>query len=200
MATVARRTGIGAAGAAARAERVTAGVRFDWAMAAVCAWPLIGGYADAWAHNHLALDTFFTPWHAVLYSGFLAVALTMGGLILWNRARGYEWRAALPAGYGLTALGVALVFVGGPGDLLWHLAFGIERHLDAAVSPTHLLLGLAIGLIVSGPLRAAWHRRATPAGWAAWGPALVSLACTLSAFTLITQYAHPFVWKVSSMM
>jgi hypothetical protein len=32
-------------------------------------------FLDAWAHNNLAqLETFFTPWHAVLYSGFVALA------------------------------------------------------------------------------------------------------------------------------
>jgi len=34
---------------------------------------LLGGlYLDGWAHVHLrGLESFFTPWHGVLYTGFL---------------------------------------------------------------------------------------------------------------------------------
>ncbi|MGZ3602692.1 MAG: hypothetical protein ACXVDF_22480, partial [Ktedonobacterales bacterium] len=55
-----------------RAARPLGGVGFDWVMAAIFSWPLIGAYSDAWAHNHLPIDNFFTPWHGILYSGFLA--------------------------------------------------------------------------------------------------------------------------------
>ncbi|GAC1452915.1 MAG: hypothetical protein PVSMB4_13540 [Ktedonobacterales bacterium] len=177
------------------------GLRFDWVMAVVCSWPLLGAYLDAWAHNHIRLETFFTPWHAVLYSGFLAVAVTLAGVLLINHARGARWRNALPAGYELSLLGVLILGVGGAGDLLWHLAFGIEQNIDAALSPTHLLLALGIGLVVSGPLRAAWRRDTEPPGrgWRALLPMVVSLTLTLSLITLITQYAHPVVvpWAAS---
>lgn len=175
--------------------RPLGGVGFDWVMAAIFSWPLIGAYSDAWAHNHIQLDDFFTPWHGILYSGFLAVAITMFVVPVINRRRGVSWRQALPVGYGLSFVGVLVIFVGGPGDLLWHTAFGIEKKLDAAFSPTHLLIAVAIGLIVSGPLRAAWHRnngRAPSLG--ALLPAVISLAFLLSTVTLITQFAHPFFY------
>lgn len=179
---------------AARPRRPAGGSRFDWLMVALCAWPLGGAYLDAWAHNHIRLETFFTPWHAVLYSGFLAYTVGLLAVLVTNRRRGYAWRRALPQGYGLSLLGIGLLAVGGPGDMLWHLAFGIELRLDAALSPTHLLLAGAIGLIVSGPLRAAWHQRTgTFGGWMDQLPLLLSLTFTLSLFTLITQFAHPFV-------
>jgi hypothetical protein len=171
------------------------GLPFDRVMAVVCSWPLLGAYLDAWAHNHMRLETFFTPWHAVLYSGFLAVAVTLAGVLFVNHARGARWRDALPAGYELSLLGVLILGVGGAGDLLWHLAFGIEQNIDAALSPTHLLLALGIGLVVSGPLRAAWRRDTVPVSqdWRALLPMVVSLTLTLSLITLITQYAHPAV-------
>ena len=40
-------------------------------------WWLLGGiFLDGWAHNQLgdSLESFFTPWHAVFYSGFAAVS------------------------------------------------------------------------------------------------------------------------------
>lgn len=170
--------------------------RLDVVMLIFCSWPLFGGYLDAWAHHHVPnLETFFTPWHGVLYSGFLAAALAHAVLLLSGRRAGYDWRHALPSGYGLSALGVLAVFIGGPGDLLWHTLFGIEQDFNAAVSPTHMLLALAIGLVVSGPLRSMW-RKPAPARWITWLPALLALTATLSAITLVTQYAHPFdiVW------
>ncbi len=182
----------------AREERVArplGGVGFDWVMTLIFSWPLIGAYSDAWAHNHLPLDNFFTPWHGILYSGFLAAAIAMFVVPLINKRRGMSWRQALPVGYGLSFIGVLVVFIGGPGDLLWHTVFGIELDLDAAFSPTHLLLALAIGLIVSGPLRAAWHRDTGRApSFGSLLPGLISLALTLSTITLITQFAHPFFY------
>ena len=45
-------------------------VRFDWIMILVIIWGIGGLFLDGWAHTNLPrLETFFTPWHAVLYSG-----------------------------------------------------------------------------------------------------------------------------------
>jgi len=182
-------------GWSAPSARITGGLRFDWIMALLCAWPLIGGYADAWAHNHLPLDNFFTPWHGLLYSGVAVSLGTLGGVALWNRCCGAQWRQLLPVGYGLSALGMAIIVLGGPADLLWHTVFGIEKNFDAVFSPTHVVLAFGIGLLVSGPLRAGWKRADDPAAprWLAQGPAILSLALTVSLVTLITQIAHPLV-------
>ena len=46
---------------------------FDWVMAVLSAWLLGGAFVDGWAHTHGKVDTtFFTPWHAAFYTGFLA--------------------------------------------------------------------------------------------------------------------------------
>jgi hypothetical protein len=72
-----------------------------------CIWLLVGGYLDAWAHNNIPrLETFFTPWHGVLYSGFLVVAITLLGTIFTNHTRGYSWRQAVPSGYELSFFAV----------------------------------------------------------------------------------------------
>ncbi|HEX8036047.1 MAG TPA: hypothetical protein VF510_19475 [Ktedonobacterales bacterium] len=183
-----------------RAARPLGGVGFDWVMALIFSWPLIGAYSDAWAHNHLPIDDFFTPWHGILYSGFLAAAITMFVVPVINMRRGLSWRQALPEGYGLSFVGVLVIFVGGPGDLLWHTVFGFEKDMDAAFSPTHLLIALAIGLVVSGPLRAAWHRdNGRAPGFSTLLPGLISLAFLLSTITLITQFSHPFFYTWAAM-
>jgi hypothetical protein len=182
-------------GGQTRRGLITGGLRFDWIMALLFTWPIMGGYADAWAHNHLPLDNFFTPWHGILYSGIAVSLFTVIGVALWNRSHGAAWRQALPTGYGLSALGLLIIAVGGPGDLAWHTLFGIEKNFDAIFSPTHVILALGIGLLVSGPLRAGWHRGDDPAlpRWLGQGPAIVSLALSISLVTLITQFAHPLV-------
>src|SRR5262245_53571828 len=60
-------------------------LRFDWIMVAVSVWWLGGLFIDGWAHSNIPqLETFFTPWHAVFYSGYLAVAFTLLAQILLN--------------------------------------------------------------------------------------------------------------------
>ena len=179
-------------------QQVAGGVRFDWLMLLSCAWLLGGGYLDAWAHNHIRLETFFTPWHAVLYSGLLVVLILHVGAWVRNHLRGYAWRYAIPAGYELSLLGIVGFALGGVGDLIWHSLFGIELNIDGALSPTHLILATCIGLIVAGPFRAAWKRTdISPSDrprFVSLLPMILSLALTYSSVTLIGQIAHPFVF------
>jgi len=172
-----------------------ASTRFDWAMA-VLSTVLVGGfYLDLWAHAHGRTDnTFFTPWHAVLYSMLAAVGIFLS-ITAWRAwHRGAPWWRSLPAGYGLSLVGVVLFALGGVADLVWHLLFGVEFSVDALLSPTHLVLACAGILIVTGPLRAAWRdpARGTHA-WLARIPAVLSLALALSIFTGFTQFVHPLV-------
>ena len=115
--------------------------RFDWIVTALALWFTAGLFLDGWAHTHGQADTtFFTPWHAVLYSGQLAVTAFLFIAFIRNVARGNTWRESLPAGYGLSLIGGILFFIGGLGDLIWHTLFGIEHNVEALFSPTHLLL------------------------------------------------------------
>src|SRR5438034_11166723 len=139
-----------------RPARGHASTRFDWAMA-ILSTVLVGGfYLDLWAHAHGRTDnTFFTPWHAVLYSMLAAVGIFLS-IAAWRRwHRGAPWWESLPAGYGLSLVGVALFALGGVADLVWHVLFGVEVSVDALLSPTHLALACPGVLIVAGCLRSA---------------------------------------------
>ena len=178
------------------ATRAAAGsTRFDWTMAGLST-ALVGGfYLDLWAHAHGRTDnTFFTPWHAVLYSMLVVVGVFLS-IAAWRSWKGgARWYRSLPPGYGLSLLGVAIFAVGGVADLIWHVLFGVEFSIDALLSPTHLVLALAGALIVTGPLRAAWHRRPRNSlGLLAQAPAVLSLALLLSLLTAMTQFIHPLV-------
>ena len=175
---------------------------FDSLMIVFSCWFMGGLFLDGWAHTHIPrLETFFTPWHAVLYSGYLSVALFLVISLYRNHARGYAWSRALPSGYELSLLGAGIFAVSGVADMIWHILFGIEQNVEALLSPTHL--GLATGLILcmSGPLRAAWRRpESATRGWKALLPALFSVAFILSVFTFFTEYAHPFVRLTASIV
>jgi hypothetical protein len=188
----------GRAGATQELSRVSGGVGFNWLMAVLSAVFVGGIFLDGWAHTHGRVDqSFFTPWHAVFYAGYAAVASALVTSLLRSHARGYPWERALPPGYGLSLLGALIFAVGGAGDLIWHTLFGIEAGVEALLSPTHLALALGLGLIASGPVRAAWQRPELVSGWAAQGPMLLALTVTLSILTFFTEYAHPLVYPAA---
>ncbi len=150
-------------------------------------WLMVGLFVDGWAHSTRAeLETFFTPWHALFYSGFAATAAWMGWIVHSRQERGARGRAAVPLGYGIGLLGVGVFAVGGGMDLVWHTLLGIEQDIEALFSPPHLLLFIGIVAILSSPLRAAWLD--DPLGdaprYRAFLPALLSatLSATLVAF------------------
>lgn len=173
-------------------------LRLDWLMALGSAWLIGGLFLDGWAHNHGRVDdSFFTPWHAVLYSGFLAIALLLGATQLANMLRGHGWMMAMPAGYELALLGAALFAFGGVGDMIWHILFGIEQNIEALLSPTHLLLAIGATLMLTAPLRAAWRR---PGGdLPRLLPMLLSLALVLAVLMFFTQYVNPLVYTYADM-
>jgi hypothetical protein len=168
------------------AEATAAAGRADWALVGFCCWVVGGGYLDAWAHNHLSgLESFWTPWHAVLYSGMLATTAYLLLLRRSRRARGMAWDRA--SGYGLSLAGCGLFAAAGVFDGVWHSILGIETGIYGLISPPHVLLALSTGLIVSGPLRLALGAGRRPASW----PAVISAALVLSVLTYLTQFDHP---------
>jgi hypothetical protein len=119
-----------------------------WGVGLASAWFVTGLYLDGYAHTHELPDTFFTPWHGVIYSGYLVAALFLVGTFLLRRFR------SMPTGYGLSLIGAGVFFIGGVADLIWHTFLGIEANLAAEYSPPHLVLATAGLLIATGPLAA----------------------------------------------
>ncbi|MBI5667598.1 MAG: hypothetical protein HZC41_06285 [Chloroflexi bacterium] len=180
--------------AARRAGNPASSLRFDWVYAALSAWVVGGLYLDGWAHSHGRVDdTFFTPWHAVLYSGVLAISVFLFVNQWRGLGQGYALWRALPVGYTVSLLGAGLFIVGGGIDFVWHELFGFEANLEALLSPAHLLLATSGILMITGPLRSGYYRlRAGQAyGWRELGPVLVSLLAVLSILTFFTDFAHP---------
>lgn len=146
-------------------------------------WLIVGLFSDGWAHHNVpGLESFFTPWHAALYSGFVATALWFVWL---GREGGRRWYRALPHGYESGAAGIAVFGVGGLTDMAWHLTFGVESGLDALLSPTHLLLFSGGALILSSPIRSRWSARDTTS------------VIAMTALTLLTALVAFFLLYVN---
>jgi len=177
--------------------RPVASDRANLVTALLGTWFTVGLFLDAWAHNNVPrLETFFTPWHGVLYSGFVA----SGAWIAWTvrdglRAGRFDVRA-VPLGYASSAVAVVGFAIAGGADLAWHTAFGIEQNIDILFSPTHIALIAAMLVIVTTPVRAMWADRSLAAapGLRRLLPALLSACLATTLVLLFLQYANALVF------
>ena len=121
-------------------------------------WMTVGLFLDGYFHQNLdsEAESFLTPWHGVFYAGFAASAWWLVAMSRRRAPGGVDWSLRfLPLGYAGARLGIVLFAAGGAGDAVWHTAFGVERGVDALLSPTHLVLFAGLVLILTAPLRAA---------------------------------------------
>lgn len=152
---------------------------------------LVGGFfIDLWAHSHGRVDdTFFTPWHGLLYASAGLFGGVLLGVALKARRNGASPRDSLPPGYGLSLIGSALFLAAGLTDLVWHELFGIEDDVDALLSPTHLALATSGIMMVFGPVRSAWAK-GPPTSFPGWLPWVAGLTMGLAILGAFTEYAH----------
>ncbi|GAB3858350.1 hypothetical protein ACFPIJ_19180 [Dactylosporangium cerinum] len=180
-------------------DRPVSTPRRDLAVALATLWLTGGLYLDGWAHSHVPeLETFFTPWHGVLYSGYAALAVALVPASLWRGRPAGPVRDWVPAGYGPGLLGAVLFAVGGAVDMAWHTLLGIEVDLEALLSPPHLLLLTAGMLMITTPVRAAAARHATAAGPARPSvlgdlPVLLSMLSAVGIAAFFLDYLSPFI-------
>ena len=162
---------------------------YDLVTMILALWMVGGVFVDGWAHIILpsTKETFFTPWHGVLYSGFVAVAAWMTAPLL--RSRPSNLAAAVRPGYGLAFVGLFIFGAGGIGDGIWHEIFGIEVGVDALLSPTHLMLLTGGILVLTSPLRAAWGEPETSPGLVSFLPVLLSVTLTAALLSFFFAYA-----------
>jgi hypothetical protein len=186
-----------ATGAPATTTRPATIWREDLITVGLSAWLMIGLFVDGWAHNERGgLETFFTPWHALFYSGFTATGLWILRLVTMRIRDGRTWRDAVPAGYGLGLAGLGVFAVGGGTDLVWHSVLGIELSVDALLSPPHLLLFTGAALIIGSPLRAGWARMERAPALERFLPVLLSAALLTALVSFFFMYINAyFSWE-----
>lgn len=155
-------------------------------------WTIIGLFLDGWAHSHEKAESFLSPWHGVLYSGFTAAAL-WAGWIAWRRRQPQSsLLETMPPGHLVSLAGFALFGVGAVGDLIWHEIFGIEANVEALLSPTHLLLLSGGAIALSAPLRRMMRSSATTVSAREFRPALLSLTLLTAIAAFFFGYLSPF--------
>lgn len=157
----------------------------DEAAYMVCGlWMIVGLFVDGWSHQANKPDTFFTPWHALLYSGF-------GAAVAYSVHIGRrDGKAGLVPAVGddrVTTLGVALFVAGAIGDGIWHSLIGIEVDIEGLISPTHLMLMTGGLLMVTLPVRSA-VRSGEPAKL----PVFASMGLALGVASFFLMYLTPW--------
>jgi hypothetical protein len=172
---------------------VEVSLRFEWLVVLSSLWIFAGLYLDGWAHNNIPeqIDSFFTPWHLVLYSGYAVSAAILGVIYILNVKKGYSWLQALPSAYMTSLLGAIIFAVAGNLDFIWHWLFGFEENVEALVSPSHLSLAVGGVMMMSGPLRAAWQTLGAQENNIPLR-ALLSLFIVTGVFTFFTQFSNAF--------
>ncbi|PUB24938.1 hypothetical protein C8K30_108195 [Promicromonospora sp. AC04] len=129
--------------------------RERWTLLGASLWLVAGLQLDAFAHATIPdLETFWTPWHAVMYSGIAACGVTLLWLLRSRLPEVVTYRSLLretPSALRLPGIGMGLLLVGGGIDTLWHNLFGIERGLEIFFSPSHYFIIAGMVLVASGP-------------------------------------------------
>jgi hypothetical protein len=96
-----------------------------------------GASWDVTSHLLGRPETFFTPSHAMLYTGvaLLIISATIGAHLLRKNNKEIRTKSFSTA-FKLLIIGSVISLVAGPSDYIWHQIFGV----DGLLSPTHLTL------------------------------------------------------------
>ena len=178
--------------------RPLASRRDNVVMCLLSGWLLAGLTLDAWAHSNLTnLETFFTPWHAVFYSGFTATAGWVVAMIVRNVRQGRSGVGVIPVGYGWTVVALAVFGLSGIADGVWHTLWGIETTINILFSPSHLGLGASMVIIVTSPLRAMWSDPELPSApsFRQFWPAALSTGMAVAQVLLFLGYGDALKYR-----
>ncbi len=170
-------------------EPVPRNPMLDLLVSIVALWIACGFFLDAWAHGHVPVETFFTPYHGVFYAGMLVGVIVLLAFALAARARGYSWRNCMPRAYRIPLFGIPLFIAAGIADLIWHRLLGVEEGVDALLSPTHQALGLAIFFVSSGPILSSLQAAARLRTLRDYLPLIFALAAWIELIHFGTAYA-----------
>jgi hypothetical protein len=189
---------------AARGARPLATRREDLIGMAIAFWPITALFFDGRNHNNkTGQESFFSLAHIVLYTGMSVFAVYLGLVLAKYQARagarplrGMVDLKAIPVGYGVSLIGLCLLGIAGPWDLLWHSLYGFEINVEAIVSPPHLALFFGGLLVSSTGIRSMWAKRDLAPDFRTFLPALMSGILFTGILTFITMYTSALMTNV----
>lgn len=192
--------------AAVRGARPVATWSDDLITMVLAFWPITALYFDARGHNNwTGQESFWSTAHLFLYSG----ATVLAGWLIWlvtreqlaagvgPRKRLLPDPAAIPVGYGVAILGLVVLGLAGPWDLLWHEMYGFEVGVDAVYSPPHLTLFFGGLLIATTGIRSMWAKQDLVLDFKTSLPVLLSAVLFLGMASIITMYLSAFMTNVT---
>lgn len=158
--------------------RTTRNPVLDLVVGAASLWISYAFFIDAWSHENLPVESFFTWSHGLIYGGMIVL---VGAL--------FFMRGQIPQAYRIPLIGVPIFLIGGAGDMVWHHFFGIEEGVDIILSPTHETIGLGLMLVSSAPVFSALRYRADLRTLGDQIPLLFSVASWIVMVHFATAYA-----------
>lgn len=166
---------------------------FDWVIVCLGLWMIGGAHLYAWVKHQIPIETYFSFWRSLWYSGYVAISTVLLWRFLFSLKNSRSLRGAIPAGYELSLAGVAAFLVGALGDMFGYKVFNTGVMLIDSLNPWHTLLAAGSVLIISGPIRATRVR--TPdenQKWVMLMPAILSLALLLAEFSFFASQSRLF--------
>ncbi len=179
--------------------------RFHFLMIGLIILLQMGGIIDGRTHVFYGFDiqSFFVPGHYVLYGAWLAVLVSVVAYAALQIRKGSNLADWLPPRYAPAALGAFLFGIAGGLDVVWHTLFGFELNLEVLLSPSHLVLFVAVGLIYYSVLSHAIYQfdrspRSHQNSFLTSLPLLIGIAALFVIVFWPTWYFDPFAADYAS--
>ena len=172
--------------------------RYDFIVLLLGLWCLGGLLTDAFAHiSGVVDDTFFTPWHAIWYSGATAYGLYITYAILPEGGvselvrHPFRILKDLAPQHKAGVYGIIVFGVSGIGDMIWHETLGVESSTDILLSPTHIGLFVGLMMSVTAPMWSAWpDAKSGTSGWSSQLLLVFGAGAAWSVVQLLFRYTN----------
>jgi hypothetical protein len=190
---------------AIRGARPMTSWKDDTITMALAVWPITAMFFDGRNHNNqVGQESFWSIAHLVLYSGATVLGLWIAWIVVKHQiAAGIDVKRvmvdfkAIPVGYGVAIIGLTILAVAGPWDLIWHEIYGFEVGVDAIYSPSHLCLFFGALLATSTGIRSMWAKADIAPDLKTFAPVILSATLFIGVSGFITMYLSAFMTNVT---